>query len=224
MKHIVQIAGVRDQQEADLLVASGVAWLGFPLRLAVHREDLSEAEAAPIIKSLRPPHAGVLITYLKQAGEIVAFCQKLGARKVQLHGDITLEQLKAVKLLDPGLFVIKSLIVRDNNQRELEAEVHSWSPYVDAFITDTYDSKTGACGATGKIHDWRVSRRLVQMSPRPVMLAGGLRPENVARAIREVHPAAVDAHTGVEDGSGRKDLQRVRAFVAQARAAFAEVS
>jgi phosphoribosylanthranilate isomerase len=224
MRHIIQIAGVRDQQEADLLVASGVAWLGFPLRLAVHREDLSEAEAAPIIKSLRPPHAGVLITYLKQADEVVAFCQKLGARKVQLHGEITPEQLQAVKMLDPDLFVIKSLIVRDNNQRELEAEVHSLSPSVDAFITDTYDAETGACGATGKMHDWRVSRRLVQLSPRPVMLAGGLRPENVARAIREVRPAAVDAHTGVEDVRGRKDLRLVRAFVARARAAFAEVS
>ncbi len=222
MRNIIQIAGVSNQQEAELLVACGVAWLGFPLRLAVHQEDLSEAEAARIVKSLRPPHAGVLITYLNQADEIVAFCQSLGVRKVQLHGDITPDQLKAVKALDPGLFVIKSLIVRDNNQRELEAEVHSLSSYVDAFITDTYDPGTGACGATGKTHDWGVSRRLVHLSPRPVMLAGGLRPENVAHAIRAVRPAAVDAHTGVEDANGRKDLQLVRAFVVQARAAFAD--
>jgi phosphoribosylanthranilate isomerase len=55
-----------------------------------------------------------------------------------------------------------------------------------------------------------------------VILAGGLRPENVARAIREVQPAAVDAHTGVEGANGRKDLQLVRAFVEQARTAFAK--
>jgi phosphoribosylanthranilate isomerase len=223
MKHLIQIAGVRNQQEAEMLVACGVAWLGFPLRLAVHQEDLSEAEAARIIKSLRPPHAGVLITYVNQAEEIIAFCQSLGARKVQLHGGITLAQLKAVKALDPDLFVIKSLIVRDHNQSELEAEVHAWSADVDAFIIDTYDPGTGACGATGKTHDWRVSRALVQLSPRPVILAGGLRPENVARAITEVRPAAVDVHTGVEDAHGRKDVQLVRAFVAQARAAFAGV-
>src|SRR5262245_45104928 len=222
MKHLIQIAGVRDQQEAEMLVACGVAWLGFPLRLAVQQEDLSEAEAARIIKSL-PPHAGVLITYLNQAEEIVAFCQRLGARKVQLHGGITLAQLKAVKVLDPDLFVIKSLIVRDHNQRELEAEVRALSASVDAFITDTYDPRTGACGATGKTHDWRVSRALVQLSPRPVILAGGLRPENVARAITKVRPAAVDVHTGVEDANGRKDVRLVRAFVAQARAAFADI-
>ncbi len=220
MKHLVQIAGIRDQQEAEMLMACGVDWLGFPLRLTVHKEDLREAEAAQIIKSLQPPHAGVLITYLNQADEIVAFCQSLGVRKVQLHSEISLDQLKAVKALAPNVFVIKSLIVYQNNQSELEAEVRSLSPHVDAFITDTYDPETGACGATGKTHDWHVSRRLVQLSPRPVILAGGLRPENVARAITEVRPAAVDVHTGVEGPDGRKDLRLVRAFIEQARAAF----
>ncbi|HEV8713248.1 MAG TPA: hypothetical protein VGX03_10515 [Candidatus Binatia bacterium] len=87
MKHIIQIAGIRDQQEAEMLVACGVDWLGFPLRLAVHQEDLPEAEAARVIKSLRPPREGVLITYLNEAEEIVAPCHHLGTRKVQLHGD-----------------------------------------------------------------------------------------------------------------------------------------
>lgn len=223
MRHLIQIAGIRDQQEAEMLVACGVDWLGFPLRLAVHQEDLREAEAARIIKSLRPPHEGVLITYLTQADEIAALCHNLGTRKVQLHGDIAFDQLKVVKTLDPDLFVIKSLIVRSNNHTELESEVRWLSPYVDAFITDTYDPETGAYGATGKTHDWHVSRRLVQLSPRPVILAGGLKPENVARAIREVQPAAVDAHTGVEGTNGGKDSQLVRAFVERARAAFANI-
>ncbi len=220
MKHLIQIAGIRDQQEAEMLMSCGVDWLGFPLRLTVHKEDLLETEAAQIIKSLQLPHEGVLITYLNQADEIVAFCHNLGVRKVQLHGEITLDQLTAVNVLDPSLFVIKSLIVHQNNQSELEAEMRSLSPHVDAFITDTYDPVSGACGATGKTHNWKVSRRLVEISPRPVILAGGLRPENVARAIAEVRPAAVDAHTGVEDPNGRKDMQLVRVFVEQARTAF----
>lgn len=203
-----------------MLIAAGVDWLGFPLRLTSHKEDLLEAEAAQIIKSLRPPHEGVLITYLNKADEIITLCHSLGTGKVQIHGEITLDQLKAVKVLDSSLFVIKSLVVRDNNQNALEDEVHSFSPNIDAFITDTYDPASGAWGATGKTHDWQVSRRLVEISPRPVILAGGLGPENVARAITEVRPAAVDAHTGVEGPDGRKDLQLVRAFVEQARAAF----
>ena len=220
MRNIIQISGIVDQEEAEMLISCGVDWLGFPFRLAVHKEDLSEAEAAPIIKALQPPHEAVLITYLSKAEEVVALCYSLGVRTVQLHGDITLDQLKGVKTLLPGLFVAKSLIVREDNLSELEAAVRDFSPYVDAFITDTYDPETGAVGATGKIHDWKASRRLVEISPRPVILAGGLRPGNVARAIREVRPAGVDSHTGVEGSDGRKDPQLVRAFVEQARRAF----
>ena len=89
---------------------------------------------------------------------------------------------------------------------------------MDGFITDTYAPETGASGATGRTHDWAVSRRLVQLSPKPVILAGGLTPANVRQAIATVGPAGVDVHTGVEDASGRKDRGKVLAFVAAARA------
>ena len=95
------------------------------------------------------------------------------------------------------------------------------SGYVDAFITDTFDPVTGASGATGKTHDWEISRRIVEHSRHPVILAGGLTPENVGDAIRLVRPAGVDVHTGVEDDQGRKDRRRVEAFVTRARDAFA---
>lgn len=91
---------------------------------------------------------------------------------------------------------------------------------MDAYITDTFDAETRASGATGKTHDWKVSRQLVQQSPWPVILAGGLSPDNVQEAILEVRPAGVDAHTGLEDGSGRKSEEKVRRFVVEAKEAF----
>jgi phosphoribosylanthranilate isomerase len=103
---------------------------------------------------------------------------------------------------------------------DLVAEVTRFHPFVDAFITDTYDPITGRSGATGKTHDWGVSRRLVDLSPKPVILAGGLTPENVRAAVLSVRPAGVDVHTGVEGPEGRKALARVEHFVAEARAAF----
>jgi phosphoribosylanthranilate isomerase len=130
------------------------------------------------------------------------------------------DELKRVKTLDPSLTVIKSLVVGVRDDKALEAMVSELSPLVDAFITDTFDPKTGASGATGKTHDWRVSRRLVELSHRPIILAGGLTPENVKRAILEVRPAGVDSHTGVEDSSGRKSREKVQKFVAEAREAF----
>lgn len=218
---IVQIAGVIDQEEAAMLVAAGVDWLGFPFRLTVHREDLTEAAAARIVRGLPPPHEGVLITYLDRAAEILALCRELGVRKVQIHGDIALPELAALRAGAPGLFVMKSLIVRPGGGEELAREAARFRPLVDAFLTDTYDPATGATGATGKTHDWAVSRRLVEVAERPVILAGGLNPGNVARAIREVRPAGVDAHTGVEGPDGRKDRGLVEAFVREARKSFA---
>jgi phosphoribosylanthranilate isomerase len=73
------------------------------------------------------------------------------------------------------------------------------------------------------VHDWKISRLLADCSPKPLILAGGLGPENVRQAILEVRPAGVDSHTGVEGPDGRKDEGRVRAFVTEARAAFREL-
>jgi phosphoribosylanthranilate isomerase len=222
MAGIIQIAGVIDQDEAENLVAAGVDWLGFPFRLAHHREDLPEVEAARIIRALAPPSEAVLITYLDRAAAIADLCRKLGVRKVQLHGPVDPAELRTLRALDPGLFVMKSLIVRPEGGGELEADLAAYRPWADAFLTDTYDPATGATGATGKTHDWAVSRRLVEIAERPVILAGGLNPGNVARAIREVRPAGVDAHTGVEGRDGRKNPDLIRAFVQAARDAFSE--
>ena len=222
-ENLIQIAGVVDAAEARILEQCGVRYLGFPLRLPVHREDLTEQEAAAIIKRLVPPVFGVLITYLSRASEITAFCHALGARIVQLHGDIAPDEMKRLKTLDPSLTVIKSLVIGMCDDKALEAMVDELSPFVDAFITDTFDPKTGASGATGKTHDWRVSRRLVELADRPVILAGGLTPENVKRAILEVRPAGVDSHTGVEDSTGRKSGEKVQKFLSEAYEAFALV-
>ncbi len=219
-ENLIQIAGVIDETEAGLLQRCGVEYLGFPLRLPVHREDICEQDASKIIRQLRPPVFGVIITYLDDAQEISDLCSSLGAQIVQLHGDIETAELGKLKSLEPELIVIKSLVVGFHAEDALESTIARCSHSVDAFITDTYDPATGASGATGKVHDWGISRRLVEISDRPVILAGGLGPGNVRRAILEVGPAGVDAHTGVEDDSGRKCREKVEAFVAEAKAGF----
>ncbi|HET9727472.1 MAG TPA: phosphoribosylanthranilate isomerase [Gemmatimonadales bacterium] len=217
---LIQVAGISDDAEAALVQACGIRYLGFPLRLPVNREDLSEADAAAIIRSLRPPARGVLITYLGEAEAVATFCRTLGATMVQLHGDIGAAELARLRALEPELTIIKSLVVGLHPMPVLERLVVELGPLVDGFLTDTYAPDTGAAGATGRTHDWAVSRWLVELSPRPVILAGGLTPANVRQAIATVRPAGVDVHTGVEDAHGRKDRDKLLAFVAEARAAF----
>ena len=224
MQGLIQVAGVIDQAEADLIREEGADWLGFALRLPAKNEDLSEEYAAAIIKEIQPEHRGVIITYLTDAEEIKAFCDELGVTAIQLHGDVPAEELRTLRRIAPDLYVLKSLVVKQDNIDELTKIVDEAAEWVDMFITDSFNPATGAKGATGLLHDWSISAELVRISPRPLMLAGGLNPDNVAAAIAEVRPAAVDAHTGLEDpATRRKDRLKVRKFVEEARRAFAEL-
>ena len=134
--NLIQIAGVIDEAEAEMLVQCGVQYLGFPLRLPVHQEDLTEEAASKIISKLKPPRFGVLITYLNDAMEIANFCRDLGARIVQLHGDVEVDELKKLKELDRELTVVKSLVIGLHTEDTLESMVDQMSAYVDGFITD----------------------------------------------------------------------------------------
>jgi phosphoribosylanthranilate isomerase len=221
---LIQIAGVLDLAEGRMLVSHGVDWLGWPLRLPVNAEDLSEPEAARLVTRLPPTERHVLITYENTAAGADAFCRQLGVQRIQLHGRIPADELRRLRERRPDLCIIKSLVVSAGNEASLHAMVRETAPWVDAFITDTFDPRTGAEGATGQVHDWDISRRLVETSPCPVILAGGLTPSNVAAAIRHVRPAGVDVHTGVEGDDGRKDPDLVARFVAEARAAFQDTA
>ncbi|MFF8848124.1 phosphoribosylanthranilate isomerase [Streptomyces sp. NPDC015127] len=221
---IVQVAGVLDAKDADTLLQNGVDWVGIPLRLPVHREDVDDSTAAQIASHLPDGHT-VVITYLTDPADIEQLCRSIGVWRVQLHGDVDRQRLQQLKRRSPHLFVIKSLIVAAGVTPDaLCAQAAALEPYVDMFITDTHDPATGACGATGLVHDWSISRALVNSSQRPVILAGGLRPSNVAAAIRTVKPAGVDAHTGVEGPDGRNSPELVHAFVREAAQAYAEIS
>lgn len=219
----IQIAGVKDLAEAQLLENLGVDFIGFPLRLGYHKPDTSEDVARAIIAGMKAPQRAVLITYETSVKELSDFCRFLGVFIVQMHGDISLESVHQLRRERPDLTIIKSLIVRPDFGRDaqpLMATASGYEPWVDAFITDTFDPRTTACGATGLTHDWEISRVLSQQLSKPLILAGGLNPTNVYRAIGEVGPAAVDSHTGVEGPGGEKSSELVRCFVSEARRAF----
>ena len=224
MKNIIQIAGVRNQTDLDILLSCGVDYIGFPFRLSHHREDISEQEAARLIELLQPTSKAVLITYLGEAAKIQALSEYLKVKTVQLHGDISLKQLRILKEKAPHIEIIKCLIIGIENWFGLEDCIEQYSPFIHAFITDTLDRESGAQGATGKTHDWEISRRIVERSPKPVILAGGLNPTNVKQAIEQVRPAGVDAHTGLEKSRGNKDEKKVRAFITNTRQTFKELA
>jgi phosphoribosylanthranilate isomerase len=220
MTPFIQIAGIKSYNEARMILDLGADLIGFPLKLDHHAEDVTDDEAADIIQKLNQPKKCCLITYLDQAKDIHTLCTKLGVLTVQLHGDVVVDELIELKKLNPAYKIIKSLIVKNNNLDELKNQITKLSPHCDMFITDTFDPDTGACGATGKTHNWDVSKTLVDLSKKPIILAGGLMPDNVAEAIKHVEPYGVDVHTGVEDELGDKDALLVETFVKTVRIDF----
>jgi phosphoribosylanthranilate isomerase len=227
VKHIftstVQIAGVKNLAEARLLESLGVDFIGFPLRLGYHKPDVSEEMAKTIIDALRAPNRAVLITYETSAKALFDLCRFLNVSITQLHGDISPEDVKQLRRECPKLIMIKSLIVRPefgSDAAPLLEMANRYEAWVDAFITDTFDPRTTACGATGLLHDWTISRTLARELTKPLILAGGLNPRNVYDAIKEVQPAAVDSHTGVEGSEGEKLSELVASFLSEARRAF----
>jgi len=224
LNNIIQIAGVLDLEEALMLADQGVDYIGFPLRLKDGRKDLSAEEARFIINKIKNKVKPVLITYLDNANEVIYLCNYLDVKVVQLHGKVEVSEIQIIKDFSQDIEIIKSLIVKEDNLEDLSFEINSYSNYVDLFITDTFDPQTGRSGATGRTHNWEISRYLVQMSPVPVIIAGGLNCDNVREAILKVRPAGVDCHTGVEGSNGRKVIHLVGKFVSEARKGFNDLN
>ena len=219
-KPFIQVAGIKSRQEAEALIELGVEYIGIPLRLGFHAPDIDEPTARDIVANIKNRANPVLICYLSRAEEIMELREYLSVGIVQLHGDIRIEEVERLRKYEPELKIIKSIIIGNRSAKELIAEAYYFAPFTDAFLTDTYDFETGARGATGKTHDWNLSRQIVERSPLPVILAGGLSPDNVADAIKLVKPAGADVHTCVEDSFGDKDAAKVRLFLENAYSAF----
>jgi phosphoribosylanthranilate isomerase len=222
--NLIQIAGAKNLKETQMLLKARADHIGFPLRLPHGGEDLTEDMARKIIQKIDQPDKFVLITYLTEPAAVIKFCEYLNIHKVQLHNDLHPTMLQEINQKAPALQIIKSLIIKENNQEHLADYIAKSYQYVDYYITDTYDPETQAIGATGKTHNWEISKKIVEISPRPVILAGGLDPHNISEAIKYVQPDGVDAHTGLEDNQGHKDPDLVQKFVKRAQKAFSEIN
>src|SRR5215470_18403913 len=213
----VQLAGVSSLEEALAAERAGADALGFTVRLptGVH-DDLTEAKARSIIAALPPFITSVAITYVDTAREATDLCRYLGVAALQLHGAFPVRELELLRVALPHLKVIRAVHVTG---MEAIAQARALERRVDALILDTFDPLTGRSGATGKTHDWNISRQIVAATRMPIILAGGLTPDNVAAAIHSVGPWGVDVHTGVEDPDGRRNFEKIRAFIEHAKSA-----
>jgi phosphoribosylanthranilate isomerase len=209
----VKICGIRNLEEARLAVNSGADAVGCLCGLRYRTGDEVEQQDAQRIISLMPSFIStVLVTHRTDLEEVARTCKQVGCSTVQLHGEFALERIPQLRDRIPNVKIIKAVHVRDETavRRAQEAALHA-----DAILLDSQTSTR--IGGTGQTHDWGISARIVNAVAKPVILAGGLKPENVRQAIETVHPFAVDVNSGVEAADGAKSPERVREFIRLAK-------
>lgn len=198
----VKICGVTTVRDVELCVAAGADAIGLNFAPASPRY-LTLAAALPIAEAI-PAHVlsvGVFVD--ADLTQLLDYRSKLSLRCLQLHGD---EPPELLSQLMPHAY--KALRVRGADVLSEAARYPGEHVLLDAYVP-------GAHGGTGARFDWKLARDLGQV--RKVTLAGGLTPDNVAQAIAAAQPFCVDVASGVEQSPGRKDPERVRAFVQAAK-------
>lgn len=198
-----------------MAVKAGADAVGFLIGLDYHTDDeIAVATAAEIIASLPSFISSVLVTHRTDKSSIVKICQEIRCATIQLHGEFPLDEITPLRRQLPFVKVIKAVHVLDS--KSISAAVQA-AGCADAILLD---SKTETrIGGTGITHDWAVSAQIVKQTSKPVILAGGLTPDNVHAAVTRVAPYGVDVNSGVENFDGSKSLKKLRAFVRAARQA-----
>jgi phosphoribosylanthranilate isomerase len=201
----VKICGITNAADAVAAIDAGANLLGFNFYPKSPRH-ITEAEAAKIRRQLPKKVKAVGIFVNAPPVDVAALCKSMKLDAVQLHGDETPE---TVAELARSLPVFKAFRVEPDFRLGTLDEY----PKAFAFLFDA--AHTGQYGGTGRSTDWDIARRATK--GRRIILAGGLKVENVAAAVRIVRPYAVDVASGVESKPGKKDHGLLREFIQEVR-------
>jgi len=203
----VKICGITSAADAQAAIEAGANLLGFNF-YAKSPRHISEDRAAEIRSKLPKKVKVVGIFVNRLAADVITLRSSVGLDAVQLHGD---EPPEMVAEIAPVVPVIKAFRV------EPEFPITTLDEYPRAFAFLFDAAHTGQYGGTGRTTDWDVARRAALKHR--IILAGGLKVENVAAAVRIVRPYGIDVASGVESSPGKKDHALLREFIKEVRRA-----
>lgn len=200
----VKVCGITREEDARAACAAGADAIGMVFAPSPRRIDVEQARR---IAACVPPWVVKVGVFVDEAPEAVArVVREVGLQAVQLHGD---EDAEYCARFAPN--AIKAIRLRDAGD---VSRIDAFSGC--AILLDAWSA--AARGGTGRTVDTALARRAAERTPW-LILSGGLDPDNVTEAVRQVRPAMVDASSRLERAPGLKDAERVRAFVAAARRA-----
>ncbi len=204
----IKICGIMDSEELSQAVLAGADCVGFIVEIDESRHRLSAQDASDLIKKVPLFTKSVAVITPEDVEGAVQLAKLTGADVLQVHGSLSAADLAELK----GR-VSQKLVAAMAAGSNLN-EIRDYATSADAVLLDSVSQ--GKLGGTGAVHDWNTSASIVKSLNVPVILAGGLSPDNVAAAIKKVRPYAVDASSGLET-DGKKDPQKIISFIREVR-------
>ena len=154
-----------------------------------------------------------LITHLEKSDEIIEIAKFIDVDYIQLHSYINESEVEKIKQALPNKKLLR--LIHIDEKGKILNDI-SKIKYVDFYFTDSINVKTNQVGGTGLIHNIETDKMLVESLNKPVFIAGGLNPDNVASAVKYCKPYGVDVNSGCRAKDGRRDREKVKRFVEQA--------
>jgi phosphoribosylanthranilate isomerase len=220
---IVQVFAVKSVKEMQMCIEAGLDRWGLEVgKRGTMPSERTFEQARQIFAATPPAYPKMALTIETDLEAIVEIVSETKPDLLHLCGDIrqlTPGDVGELRKKIPGVGIIQAIPVTG---AEAIAIAQAYEVVADVLFLDSFDSKEVGIGIVGKTHDWKVSRKIVESTTKPCVLAGGLSPENVANAIRVVHPYGVDSNTHTNmPGTWKKDFRRMQQFVQSARTALA---
>jgi len=207
----IKICCIASPQEAEMAIAAGASALGLVSAMPSGPGPIGDEQIAAIARSVPPPIATFLLTCKQDAGDVARQVRASGCNTVQICDELPGRDYATLRRELPNVRLVQVIHVEGLPSLD---EAMAVAPQVDALLLDSGRPKgtVKELGGTGRVHDWTVSRAIVEHSPVPVFLAGGLNDGNVGDAVRSVRPFGFDVCSGVRT-EGRLDLEKLRRFI-----------
>lgn len=209
----VKICCINSIDEARLAIRYGASALGLVSAMPSGPGVIEEDDIAQIAATIPPGVSSVLLTSQQDAGAIIEQQRHCRVNTLQIVDHFPIDGYMKLRDALPGVALVQVIHVMGETSIDDALAV---APYVNAILLDSGNQSlvVKELGGTGRIHDWAISRRIREVVPVPVFLAGGLHAGNVAEAIATVQPFALDVCSGVRTG-GKLDEKKLASFFAE---------
>ena len=207
----IKICCINSPDEARMAIECGAWAIGLVAKMPSGPGPISDELIMQIAKTVPPPIATFMLTSETSVAKIIEHHHRTNTNTIQIVDALSSGTYSELKTALPDIKIVQVIHVIDEGSVDEAVRI---STMVDAILLDSGNPKLKVkeLGGTGRVHNWKLSREIVQSSKCPVFLAGGLNPDNVRQAIEEVQPFAVDVCSGVRT-DGRLDRTKLEQFI-----------